>query len=149
MKVVLGQDQRVIDWVAERVRRFPRRLIAATAIGFERPNGELGCGVVYQNFCRDLDGKPNEVEQTLAFDNNAGLTGPGMLRVAFGYPFGQLGVRRLTTYVASDNEKSLNVVRRLGYVHEGTLRDAVHPGIDFLIYGMKRDECRFWREHGR
>lgn len=146
MKPVFGQDRRVIEWVAARIRRFPPA-IRATTIGFERPGGELGCGIVYTDFCNDLDGKPNDIGLTIAFDKE-GLTGPGLLRAAFAYPFGQLGVRRITTYIASDNAPSLALAERLGFVLEGRMREQIGPGIDQIVYGMKRDECRFWREHG-
>jgi RimJ/RimL family protein N-acetyltransferase len=65
------------------------------------------------------------------------------IKQIFAYPFEQLGCNRVTTLVPEDNEPARSVVERLGFVREGTLRQAGGEGDDLDIYGMLRSECRW------
>lgn len=66
----------------------------------------------------------------------------GFLRLAFAYLFGQLGLRRVTSRIASSNAVALAQAPRLGFVQEGRLREGVADA-DVLIFGMLREECRY------
>jgi len=68
------------------------------------------------------------------------------LAVFFGYPFQDLGVRRVTGLVAKRNKKARNLNEKLGFVQEGCLRQALFNGDSYIIYGMLRDECRWLKE---
>ncbi|MEM7339963.1 MAG: GNAT family protein [Actinomycetota bacterium] len=65
----------------------------------------------------------------LGFAINADYWGHGYapeaaaLIVAFG--FDELGLHRISAAVGPENERSLRLVERLGFVHEGTIRDHV------------------------
>lgn len=145
MRLVLDRPDDVIEAVAARVRHFNKEAIGpCAAIGFER-GGELIGGVLCSNLTKDRHGSPHDMEFTVAFDNPGGLCGPSILRALFGYVFGQVGCWRVTTYIASDNPKSFGLAERMGFLREGCLRDGIERGVDLLIYGLKRSDCRFWR----
>ena len=65
------------------------------------------------------------------------------LRTVFRYPFHQLGCRRVTGLVRTDNLTAQRFDERLGFKKEGVLRDADNDGCDLIVYGMLRDECRW------
>lgn len=145
MRLVFGRDAEVIDWVAQRVSYFSKEALGpCVAIGLER-DGKLAAGIICSSMTLDPAGKPNDMEFTIAHDMGGGLVGPGVLRALFGYVFGQAGCRRITTYIAGDNERSRSTVERMGFKQEGRLRDGIGPGLDLFIYGLMRDECRYWR----
>jgi [ribosomal protein S5]-alanine N-acetyltransferase len=62
---------------------------------------------------------------------------------ACGACFGTLRLRRLEAYVDRDNAPSNTLLRRLGFVHEGTLRQrtVAHGNArDMQVWGLLRDE---------
>lgn len=65
------------------------------------------------------------------------------LRVAFDYPFNQLGVQRVTAPVQSSNHKVQDMLNRLGFTNEGRLRDYYGKGEDEILFGMLKNECRW------
>jgi L-amino acid N-acyltransferase YncA len=67
------------------------------------------------------------------------------LRVAFRYPFVQLGLRRVSAFVPSTNRAALRLNTHLGFMVEGVMRDA-DPGGHVIVMGMRRSECRFLGE---
>lgn len=101
------------------------------AIGYERD--ALCGGVVFTQYS-----KANIVVATVL---EAPLT-RRFLRAIFYYPFHQLGVRRVTALVDAKNTKSRSLVEKVGFVKEGTMREAA-PEDDVIVYGMLRSECRW------
>ena len=69
------------------------------------------------------------------------------LREAFGYPFLQLGLRRVTGLVAASNKDALRFDLHLGFRVEGLCREGAPDG-DLFILGMLRRECRFIPQQG-
>lgn len=65
------------------------------------------------------------------------------LRSAFRYPFVQLGCRRVTGLVRTDNLEAQKFDEGLGFKREGLMRCADDDGCDLIVYGMLRDECRW------
>lgn len=65
------------------------------------------------------------------------------LRMVFGYPFIQLGCTRVTGLVRSDNPRAQHFDERLGFVREGVIRKGDDDGMDLILYGMLKDECRW------
>jgi ribosomal-protein-serine acetyltransferase len=60
-------------------------------------------------------------------------------RVLLDYAFGELKLNRVDIYSAAENTKSRAVAERLGFTHEGTLRDAqwLHEKfVDLAVYGI-------------
>lgn len=66
-----------------------------------------------------------------------------VLRVAFDYPFNQLGLNRITGYIRATNTQAIRNAERIGLKHEGTLRKYYSNGDDCLVYGMLKEECRW------
>lgn len=65
-----------------------------------------------------------------------------LLRAVFGYVFGQVGCERITGRIDDTNTVAVEQSKRLGFVLEGTLRNA-HPSGDVLVFGMLKSECRY------
>jgi RimJ/RimL family protein N-acetyltransferase len=66
------------------------------------------------------------------------------LRVAFRYPFVQLGCRRVSGFVPASNADAQRFDEHLGFRREGLMRHAL-PDDDIIVYGMLREEARrFW-----
>lgn len=62
-----------------------------------------------------------------------------VLRFAFDYPFQQLGAHRVFIRISDINKRSLALAKRLGFVKEGTLREASPDG-DVHIFSMLQEE---------
>ena len=105
-----------------------------TAIGVVHED-KLIAGVVY--FCYR---HPN-IEMAVAAISPKWAT-KRTLKVLFNYPFNQLKCNRVTVLVDSDNSEVRKFDERLGFVREGTLREA-NPTGDAEIYGMLKSECRW------
>lgn len=61
------------------------------------------------------------------------------------YGFEQLHLHRILAVIAQGNTRSERLFQRLGFIHEGTLRDATIIGgqfTDLLCYSMLEDEYR-------
>lgn len=61
-----------------------------------------------------------------------------LLRHFFTFIFKSLNCKRCTARIESKNNKSINLVERLGFVREGELRV-----IDTYIYSLLRKECNY------
>jgi len=64
------------------------------------------------------------------------------LYVIFDYPFKQLDCKQAFIRVKAKNEKSLKLVRSLGFKDLVTIED-VFPDDDMVVLRMKREECRY------
>ena len=137
-KVIYGQDERVTNWVAERVNEDD--FGPATAIGLEKDGG-LVAGVVFNMYngpgiCMHVAGTGKEW-----------LTRDFLYR-CFAYPFIQLECNRVTGLVRVDNMLAQKFDEHLGFVREGVIRRGASDGTDFILYGMLKEECR-WLEMKR
>lgn len=66
----------------------------------------------------------------------------GVLKMAFGYPFIDLKLRRVTALIAATNAAAIRFNEHLGFKLEGLCPEAM-PTDDLQIRGMLRRECRF------
>jgi len=135
VSLVFGQG--VIDWVDRKIPGNP---------GFDNPlglgslhNGTMACSVVFDNW------RPatRSVYASIAVENKAALT-RGVLASFFDYGFNHLRCKRITCLIEKNNEKSIRLCSRIGFTHEGTLRQASPSGNDLLIFGMLAQECRWF-----
>lgn len=116
-------------------------------LGYERswPDKCLTLGFFYN---RQLIGalvfhdlrKHTEVWWTIYSTNSHWCTRT-VLRQMFDMAFGRMDCRRISVLVSKSNQKSLNLVRRLGFKEEGLLRQCREDGDDCYIFGMLRSEC--------
>lgn len=104
-----------------------------TAIG-KVLDGRLVAGVLYE----DYNG-PNIVCHN-AFEPNS--LDKHFLGLIHQYPFIQLGVKRVTGLVSSNNKKALNLNYKLGFELEHTLKDACPDG-DMHVLVMWKEKCKY------
>jgi RimJ/RimL family protein N-acetyltransferase len=97
-------------------------------------SGKLMAGVLYEDW--------NGANVVCHIAGEGNWATRDFLGVIFDYPFNQLKVRRITVPVNSDNEKSINLVNRMGFQLECTLAQAIPSG-DLHLFRLFRDECKF------
>lgn len=134
--MVYGQDERVRNWVAERIGE---NLDDATAaIGVEE-DGELIAGVAYNMYtgasiCMNVAAEPGKRWTTKEF-----------MYAFFAYPFVQLNCNRVTGLVRRSNSVARKFDEHVGFVQEGVIRQAFEDGEDAILYGMLKSECKWIR----
>jgi RimJ/RimL family protein N-acetyltransferase len=127
----------VVSYIAGKIRTTPEALVGQmpfevlAAVGSD---GSLLGAVLYTNF------RDQSIEMTSA--GTPGWLTRTHLREFFGYPFNQLGVRRVTGIVHRKNKHARNINERLGFKLEGVCRHGFKDG-DAMIYGMLKQECRW------
>jgi RimJ/RimL family protein N-acetyltransferase len=138
--VLAGQKQKVAQWVADRIRDMdgpPAKDFEA--IGFLRDGNLIG-GVIYNNY---FELAPRQHDIRFTASGEPGWLTKASLRVIFGYPFDSLSCIRVSALCAKGNKRSRDLVERLGFVAEGTIRHAFGTGRDGIFYGMLKHECRW------
>jgi len=68
---------------------------------------------------------------------------PDAMSVLFDYAFHQLNLSRVWLEVLAENERAVNLYKRFGFVHEGTLRSHYFQDgrfKDLLVMGLQRSE---------
>jgi RimJ/RimL family protein N-acetyltransferase len=68
-----------------------------------------------------------------------------LIKPAFGVAFYEFGKEVITVTVLSTNERSLKLVKGLGFREVYRGKDWVDRGVDLVIHEMRRNECR-WLE---
>lgn len=132
--IIAGQDHRVGPWV-QAIAGIDWIPDLSSTIGLVR-RGKLVAGCVYEGF------NGVNVNMHIASDGSGKWLDREFLWYAFYYPFEQLGVKRVTGLVAASNQAARRFDEHLGFVLEGTLKDA-HPDGDLLIYRMFKADCRW------
>lgn len=136
-KIVVN-DERIARFVAERVGSDD--FTAHGTIGvFEVSTAgwaRIIAGIVYDNFnganvCMHVAARPG-----------TNWMSRRLLRLAFGYPFEQLGCRRVTGLVPETNARSRRLCEQLGFEVETRIRAGAPDG-DVLVYSMFRQNCRW------
>lgn len=112
------------------------------AIGIVKDN-KLICGVVYTNYSiNSKTGSPHSIEMSI-FSIDKSWCNRHNLRVFFGYPFIQLGLKRVQTTCSADIEGVIMFNKRLGFKKEGYHREAFHDGTDAISWSMLKSECKW------
>jgi len=121
-------------WVANELDRgyFAER---SNAIGLIRDN-EIVAGVIYENW----NGRSIMCHIVI----KKRMT-PEFVAAIFHYPFIVCGVEKIIVTIEDTNEKSVRVVKNMGFVEEGKVKDA-HQFGDMLILTLSKSECRFLRD---
>jgi RimJ/RimL family protein N-acetyltransferase len=88
---------------------------------------------------------PGSVCLHIALEHPAALR--HLIRAGFGVAFDApprgFGKAAAVATVLSTNKRSLKLVERLGFRHAYTGRDWGGPGVDFVYFEMRRNECRW------
>lgn len=134
--LLYGKDAEVATWVAGQLGYPAEDFTPCTAIGITIDN-KLVAGVVYNNY------RAGGIEMTIASTTSKWCTRTALYYL-FAYPFEQLGCRRVTATTARNKHTVNAFLRRLGFRHEGLMREALN-GVDARIYGMLKKECKWLR----
>lgn len=105
------------------------------AIGLLK-DGEVVAGVWYE----DYNGKSVTCHIAITGRMNREYLG-----FIFHYPFVQLGVDKIICPIKSNNDKSIRLVKNMGFEEQARLLD-VFPSEDLLFFVMSKDKCRFLGE---
>lgn len=66
-----------------------------------------------------------------------------VLRQIFGVAFDALKCRRINALICVDNNASISLAERCGFVKEGKMRAYYPDGKDAFVFGMMREDCKF------
>lgn len=138
MRLAFGIDEIAAKWVAGKLGVEVERGARALAV-LDGPR--IIGAVAYQSY-RGCD-----IEMLCASESRRWLS-RDFLGHFFGYPFVQLGVRRVTAIVDKRNKHARQFTERLGWRLEGVVREAL-DGRDACIYGMLRRECKWVISNGQ
>lgn len=105
-------------------------------LGLER-DGELIAGVVYEGFSH------TNIWMHVAAAPGRQWLNREFLRVAFDFPFNQLGCKRVSGWVEETNTDARRFDEHLGFKEEARLKGAARDGSDVILYVMWREDCRY------
>lgn len=137
--MLTGKNQTIANWVALQQRQRERHWENFNTLAFYDRRG-LKLAWVYISISA-VDLAVHVASRPCAL-----WCYPDILSLVFGYPFLQVGVRRITAPIAASNRAACHTAESLGFVAEGRLRAAELSGDDLVIYGMLRGECRWLQE---
>lgn len=103
---------------------------------------EFIAAVVVSNV-RYYDGKPIDCEISCASESGVAWR-PHVCTAIFQYIFGQLGCVRCTSITRKNNTKSREFLEALNFELEGKVRKGYDGEKDALVYGLLREECRYF-----
>ena len=132
IQLLLNRDDYVSAWLQSKIPGISFH--DCKAIGIIK-NQKLIAGVVYHNL------RDGQIEASIAVTakNWANKT---ILYALFAYPFKQCNGHRILVTVRDNNNKSIKLAKRLGFKHEGKLRQ-MFPPHDAVLLGMLRSECKW------
>ncbi|CAM8655133.1 GNAT family N-acetyltransferase [Sphingobium cupriresistens] len=132
--IILDRPSMLISWAEQQlgVRFFED----ARAIGWGNDTA-IRAVAIYERW------SGNDCCVHLVSDGQPGWLARPFLAAGFHYPFVTAGLRRITGLVPANNDRAIRLNQHFGYREEGCLRHGVSDGVDLIIMGMLREECRF------
>jgi RimJ/RimL family protein N-acetyltransferase len=134
--VTTEQDPRFFEWANAILKANYAPGPGCKVLANVADDGTIRCVVVYSRFSK------TNCEMSIATDGSGHTLTRKFLTAAFGYPFVQCGLQRVTVIVEHDNVESLRLVRHAGWVQEGCIRQW-NNGKDGILFGMLKSECRY------
>ena len=89
------------------------------------------------------DFRQTSVEMAIVVENKRGIT-KELIGVTCDYVFGYCGLKRVTAFTSPENKPSIMLIKRMGFKQEGIQRSAAPGGGDLLMFGILKEECRFY-----
>ena len=129
---------RSFDWLLQRLG--PHFFLSPNARGlaaFNEKTGETVGMVAYDNWT------DNSAQIHIALDTP--IAWRSMARHVFRYPFEEANRGLLIATVASSNLRSLRLTSSVGFKQAYRIKDAVAVGVDYVIFEMRREDCRWVR----
>ncbi len=136
VRVVYDVNQITVPWVCAGLGYPPDSLRVLTVLAFMRRGKLLGALLFHDGYAA------HDVWWTI-YTVDKRWCQRHTLRRIFEAAFIDMKCRRIGIMVQEDNEKSLKLVRRLGFQEEGRLRQLGKDGQDCIVFSMLKDECRF------
>jgi ribosomal-protein-serine acetyltransferase len=128
-----------LDGTREFLRESARAFEDGTGLQLAIAEGDGRiCGMIGFAGIRRAD-RCGEIGYWLAADRQGAGVMTSAVRTVVSHGFGALGLHRIEILVAPENTRSRAIPERLGFVHEGTLRENERVGERFLdsaVYGM-------------
>jgi len=132
IQLLVNRDDYVSAWVQSKLKGF--LFNDCKAIGIIK-NQKLIAAVVYSNL------RDGQIEATIVVEDK-NWANKAILYALFAYPFKQCNCHRILVTVRDNNKKSIKLAKRLGFKHEGKLRQ-MFPPHDAVLLGMLRSECKW------
>lgn len=133
----------LLDWCRQRLGVYGNFRPDAVAIGVANDKNELLSVTAFDNLHKARSGQLLNIECSVASATPRWVT-KGTVAAILHYPFCQLKVQRVTTFVAAGNARSLKFTVGLGFKVEGHIRQALENGEDLIVTGMVREEAKRW-----
>lgn len=127
-------------WVEMQLGLRKDALFPGTAIGVAL-NGKMVCGVVYADHQEMPFG--NDIRLNIAATDPRWATKKN-IGFLLGFPFNQLGCRRVTAIVARSNKRCRRFIEGIGFVPEGRIRHGFDGRQHALVYGLLKEEAARW-----
>jgi len=145
MRLVLGRDAEVADWVGRRIPHVGsgEAFGPCAAIGVAAEDGQLQGGVVFSNWqpgCRSI-------EASFASETPRWLT-RRIIGAILAYPFDQLDCQRITAVTPRRAKAARRFLDAFGFKREGLVRKGFGDD-DAVVSGMLRREWEASRWRNR
>lgn len=138
-------NDRLIGWVANKVGCEPEDFEPGRAAGVYGEPGELRGAAVFHGWQK----KARSVSVSWAAVGKKPWLSRGVLEYLCRHAFKTLGCVRINAMVDVENRRSISILHRLGFQREGRIRLGWDGERDLLIFGMLRDECRWYPVEGK
>jgi len=135
-RVVVGDKQRVADWVAEKIG-CSKWHSDFEALGLEQ-DGQLVGGCVIDSYVKDARCAMHVAGEGRKWLNRE------FIRACFGYVFTQLNCKVALGPVPSTNEAAIRFDKHLGFTEACRIEDGCPDG-DLVLMQMAKAKCR-WLE---
>ena len=133
-RLIFGADEYLKTWVSKQIGIDG--FGPSVAIGVQR-DGEIIAAAVYHDL------RKGQIEASIA-STSLRWASRSVLHALFAYPFKQVGATRLLVQCSEANEKTMKIVKQLGFTEEGRLRQLYAPH-DAVLWGMLKEECQWIR----
>ncbi len=136
MRLVLGRDAMVAEWVAHQLPHVANgeAFGPCAAIGIESLGGDPLGGVVFSGYQPAY----RSIEVSCASASPRWLT-RSLIQGIFRYPFDQLDCQRVTAVTGRRNRPSRRFLETFGFKREGLVRKGLGED-DAVIYGLLKRE---------
>lgn len=122
-------------WMASRIKEPVPSIFEAIAV---LQGDKLVAGILYYSYFG------TSINLSLASDTPRAAN-KTVFKAMLGYPFKQLGCKRVNALIRKGNKRSRRLAEGLGFKLEGVLRKSAPDGKDLCIYGLLDTEYQTGR----
>lgn len=136
-RLVFDCDEELVLWAEKEYPSCAPLSRPLTSIGITSDSGNIVGVAIFNNY------RQNDIEITFITSTPKWAT-PGNIRAIIGYPFRQLGVKRMTAITDKSNKKSRKLLTGLGFVLEGVHPYAARDCTPACTYGLYAKNAEKW-----